>query len=190
MAKQNHDLSEFIAECNRLGTSEEAIGSAEKLGLDTGLKVRHPFTDQEYPVFVANFVLASYGTGALFGCPAHDQRDFDFATKYNLPIIPVVLPTGESKKTYKIGSEAYTGEGVLFNSDFLDGLAVEPAIEAVIKRLEADKSGVGETTWRLRDWGVSRQRYWGCPIPMVHCKDCGVVPVPKDQLPITLLRMN
>ena len=186
LAKQNHDLSEFIAECNRLGTSEEAIGSAEKLGLDTGLKVRHPFTDQEYPVFVANFVLASYGTGALFGCPAHDQRDFDFATKYNLPIIPVVLPTGESKKTYKIGSEAYTGEGVLFNSDFLDGLAVEPAIEAVIKRLEADKSGVGETTWRLRDWGVSRQRYWGCPIPMVHCKDCGVVPVPKDQLPITL----
>ena len=187
LGEKNPDLAAFIDECNRMGTSQATIEAAEKKGLDTGLKVAHPFDPKrELPVYVANFVLMEYGTGAIFGCPAHDQRDLDFANAYKLPVVPVVLPDDGDPKAFKIGKEAYTGPGKLYNSDFLDGLSVEEGISAAIKRLEKDKAGKGETTWRLRDWGVSRQRYWGCPIPVVHCGKCGTVPVPDDQLPVSL----
>ena len=180
-------LEAFIEECNRMGTSQATIEAAEKKGYDTGLMVAHPFDPKiTLPVYVANFVLMEYGTGAIFGCPAHDQRDLDFANAYKLPVLPVVLPEGEDAKKFKVKKEAYTGPGKLFNSDFLDGLSVEEGISAAIGRLEKDKAGKGETTWRLRDWGVSRQRYWGCPIPVVHCGKCGTVPVPDAQLPVTL----
>jgi leucyl-tRNA synthetase len=180
-------LAGFIAECARTGTSEEAIERAEKVGHDTGLVCRHPFVaDLRLPIYVANFVLMEYGTGAIFGCPAHDQRDLDFARKYGRPVTPVVLPSGADPASFAIGSEAFTGDGTLINSDFLDGLDVAAAKARVIERLEADGAGTGRITYRLRDWGVSRQRYWGCPIPMVHCERCGVVPVPRDALPVTL----
>jgi len=187
LASSNSDLADFIAECGRLGTSEEAIETAEKLGYDTGLKVAHPFDpDLELPVYVANFVLMEYGAGAIFGCPAHDQRDLDFARKYNLPVIPVVLPSDTDPADVEIGDEAYTGDGTAFNSRFLDGLKVAEAKAAAIARLEELDAGVGVTEYRLRDWGISRQRYWGCPIPVIHCEACGVVPVPEDQLPVLL----
>ncbi len=187
LAKDSPELTAFVAECDRLGTSEEAIESAEKRGFDTGLKALHPFiAGQELPVFVANFVLMDYGTGAIFGCPAHDQRDLDFAHKYGLPVPPVVLPDGEDEASYAIGDTAFTGEGRIINSDFLNGLSVAEAIDAAIGRLEADNQGKGEIQYRLRDWGVSRQRYWGCPIPVIHCPDCGIVPVPEDDLPVAL----
>ncbi|HYH22577.1 MAG TPA: leucine--tRNA ligase [Azospirillum sp.] len=187
LAQGNPELAAFIAECNRLGTSEEAIETAEKRGFDTGLKVVHPFDPSwELPVCVANFVLMEYGTGAIFGCPAHDQRDLDFARKYGLAVTPVVIPEDADPATFTIGDEAYTGPGVLRNSAFLDGLDVETAKEEAGKRLEAAGQGERTTQYRLRDWGVSRQRYWGCPIPMIHCESCGVVPVPEDQLPVVL----
>ena len=187
LAQGNPELAAFIAECNRLGTSEEAIETAEKRGFDTGLKVVHPFDPSwELPVCVANFVLMEYGTGAIFGCPAHDQRDLDFARKYGLPVKPVVIPADADPAGFTVGDEAYTGPGVLRNSAFLDGLDVESAKEEVGKRLEAAGQGERTTQYRLRDWGVSRQRYWGCPIPMIHCESCGVVPVPEDQLPVVL----
>jgi len=180
-------LAAFVAECDRLGTSEEAIETAEKRGYDTGLKVRHPLDPSwELPLYVANFVLMDYGTGAIFACPGHDQRDLDFARKYGLPVRPVVLPPGADPAAFAIGDEAYVGEGTIFNSDFLDGLAVEEAKRAVIERLESLGRGEGRVQFRLRDWGVSRQRYWGCPIPIVHCPDCGPLPVPREQLPIRL----
>ena len=187
LAPGNAALAEFIAECDRIGTSEVALETAEKLGFDTGLTVRHPFiADRRIPVFVANFVLMEYGTGAVFGCPAHDQRDLDFARKYNLPVRPVVLPPGTDAVTFAIGDEAFTDDGTLFNSDFLDGLTVEQAKAAAIAKIEAMDHGTRTVNWRLRDWGVSRQRYWGCPIPIIHCPSCGVVPVPHDQLPVRL----
>ena len=187
LGKGDGKLSAFIEECNRMGTSQATIEGADKKGLDTGLKVAHPFDpDITLPVYIANFVLMEYGTGAIFGCPAHDQRDLDFARAYKLPVLPVVLPDGEDAKTFKVEKEAYTGAGKIYNSGFLDGLPVEEGIAAAVKRLEKDKAGTAETTWRLRDWGVSRQRYWGCPIPVVHCGKCGTVPVPEDQLPVTL----
>ncbi len=177
----------FVAECNRLGTSEEAIEKAEKLGYDTGLKVRHPLAPEiELPVFIANFVLMEYGTGAIFGCPAHDQRDLDFARKYDLNVTPVVLPPQADPAEFTVGSEAYVGDGSIFNSRFLDGLGVEEAKRRVIEELESLKAGTGTVQFRLRDWGVSRQRYWGCPIPVIHCDDCGVVPVPESSLPVEL----
>ena len=170
-----------------MGTSQASIEQAEKKGFDTGLRVTHPFDDSiELPLHVANFVLMEYGTGAIFGCPAHDQRDLDFANAYGLPVHPVVLPDGEDAASFSITDTAYTGEGKLFNSAFLDGMTVDDGIAAAIAEIEKRDRGTGETTWRLRDWGVSRQRYWGCPIPVIHCDSCGIVPVPDDQLPVTL----
>jgi leucyl-tRNA synthetase len=177
----------FLAECRALGTSEAALETAEKRGYDTGLRVRHPFLpDRDFPVWIANFVLMDYGTGAIFGCPAHDQRDFDFARKYGLPVPPVVLPDGADPATFGAGDLPYDGPGRIFNSGFLDGMTVEDAKQAAIARLRDIGCGQPVVNWRLRDWGVSRQRYWGCPIPVIHCQACGVVPVPDDQLPVRL----
>ncbi|HEY0267575.1 MAG TPA: leucine--tRNA ligase, partial [Rhizomicrobium sp.] len=187
LAKTDDKLAAFIEECRHVGTAEADIEKAEKKGYDTGLTAAHPFdADWKLPVMVANFVLMGYGTGAIFGCPAHDQRDLDFARKYNLSVTPVVVPYDADPKTFAIGDEAYTGPGRLANSRFLDGMTVEQAKAEVASRLEKD--GIGERTvnYRLRDWLVSRQRPWGCPIPMIHCAQCGVVPVPKDQLPVLL----
>ncbi len=187
VAEQNPALAEFIAECNRMGTSEAALEQAEKRGFDTGIRAEHPFVPGwMLPVHVANFVLMEYGTGAIFGCPAHDQRDLDFARKYDLPVKPVVVPAGEDPAVFQVGDEAYTGPGTIQNSSFLDGMSVEEAKSAAIAKIEEMGRGQGTTMFRLRDWGVSRQRYWGCPIPVIHCPACGVVPVPEDQLPVTL----
>ncbi|MGE5548181.1 MAG: leucine--tRNA ligase [Solirubrobacterales bacterium] len=187
LAANNAELAEFIAECNRMGTSEAALETAEKKGWDTGLKARHPFVPGwEIPIYVANFVLMEYGTGAIFGCPAHDQRDLDFARKYGLAVKPVVLPPGADPASFAVGDEAYTGDGTLFNSDFLDGKGVDAAKSTAIDRIEALGRGNRTVNFRLRDWGVSRQRYWGCPIPIIHCEDCGVVPVPEADLPVRL----
>ena len=187
LAQTDPKLAHFIAECRKTGTAEAEIEKAEKLGYDTGLTAVHPFDpDWKLPVMVANFVLMGYGTGAIFGCPAHDQRDLDFARKYSLAVTPVVVPEDADAKTFAIGTEAYTGPGKLANSRFLDGMSVEDAKKDVAARLEKD--GIGERTvnYRLRDWLVSRQRPWGCPIPMVHCATCGVVPVPEGALPVLL----
>jgi leucyl-tRNA synthetase len=187
LAEADPALAEFIAECRQTGTSEAVIETAEKRGFDTGLKAVHPFDpDWRLPVFVANFVLMEYGTGAIFGCPAHDQRDLDFARKYGLPVVPVVVPAGADSDAFQVADEAYTGPGLLAHSRFLDGLDVENGKKRAIAELEALGRGYGTTVYRLRDWGVSRQRYWGCPIPIIHCPVCGIVPVPKDQLPVTL----
>jgi leucyl-tRNA synthetase len=187
LAADDPALAAFIAECDRLGTSEEVIETAEKKGYDTGLSVDHPFLEgKRFPLYVANFVLMDYGTGAIFGCPGHDQRDLEFARKYGLEVIPVVLPPDADAKGFEIGEEAYVGQGTLINSRFLDGLAVAPAKQAVVEALESAGAGTGEVQYRLRDWGVSRQRYWGCPIPVVHCADCGIVPVPVEDLPVRL----
>jgi leucyl-tRNA synthetase len=187
LAKTDEKLAAFIEECRHVGTAEADIEKAEKRGYDTGLTAAHPFdASWKLPVMVANFVLMGYGTGAIFGCPAHDQRDLDFARKYDLTVTPVVIPSDTDPKIFAVGTEAYTGPGKLANSRFLDGMTVEQAKAEVATRLEKD--GVGERTvnYRLRDWLVSRQRPWGCPIPMIHCATCGVVPVPKDQLPVRL----
>ena len=176
----------FVAECRALGTSEAAIESAEKRGHDTGLRVRHPFDGRTVPVWIANFVLMEYGTGAIFGCPCGDQRDLDFARKYDLAVIPVVLPPGEDAAAFQIGTKAYDGPGQMINSAFLDGLDNAAAMAEVIRRLSEGGTGEGVTNWRMRDWGVSRQRYWGCPIPVVHCPECGVVAVPDADLPVVL----
>ena len=187
LAEDNAELAAFIAECNRLSTSEAAIETAEKIGFDTGLRARHPVADGlDLPVYVANFVLMEYGTGAIFGCPAHDQRDLDFARKYALPVLPVVLPADADPAAFEIGDEAYTGPGTIYNSDFLDGLEIDEAKRRMAERLESEGRGAATITYRLRDWGVSRQRYWGCPIPIIHCPDCGAVAVPDEQLPVTL----
>jgi leucyl-tRNA synthetase len=187
LAQGNPALAEFVAECNRMGTSEAVLETAEKKGFDTGVTVLHPLVKGwALPLYVANFVLMEYGTGAIFGCPAHDQRDLDFARKYRLAVKPVVLPPGADPATFAIGTEAYTEDGTIFNSDFLDGLAVPAAKRAVIDRLERLGAGQGTIAYRLRDWGVSRQRYWGCPIPVIHCERCGIVPVPERDLPVRL----
>ena len=185
VAANNPDAVAFIEKCKEGGTTAAELETAEKLGFDTGLTVAHPFDPEWHmPVFIANFVLMDYGTGAVMGVPAHDQRDLDFARKYMLPVERVVALEGEADKP--IHNEAYTGPGNLVNSRFLDGMAVEDAKAAVIARAEGEGWGAGKTVFRLRDWGVSRQRYWGTPIPVIHCEDCGVVPVPKDQLPVVL----
>ncbi len=191
LSKTNPALEAFRKEVAALGTSEENIERAEKKGCPLGVFARHPFLkDVKLPVYAANFVLMGYGEGALFGCPAHDQRDIDFANKYHLPILPVVAPRGTDASHFKITTEPYLEkdgeEAILINSEFLDGMSVPHAKEEIAKRFE--KSGIGKRTvnYRLRDWGVSRQRYWGCPIPVVHCADCGIVPVAKSELPVQL----
>ncbi len=192
LAADNADLKAFIAECEKGGTSEEAIERAEKKGFKTGLVAKHPFIDgHTVPVYVANFVLMGYGTGAIFGCPAHDQRDMDFARKYGLPVIAVVAPKNKADDPAYVAAleasdEAAPGDGVAINSDFLDGLSVDDAKRAVIERLKEIGAGEGTVNYRLRDWGISRQRYWGAPIPIIHCADCGTVPVPKADLPVEL----
>ncbi|TNE49870.1 MAG: leucine--tRNA ligase [Sphingomonadales bacterium] len=185
VAMQNCDAAKFIEQCKRGGTTAAELETAEKLGFDTGIGARHPFTGQHLPVFIANFVLMDYGTGAIMAVPGHDQRDYEFATKYGLDIPRVVAASMEDADKPFAG-EAEAGDGVIVNSDFLDGMSVEDAKAEVISRAENGGWGTGTTVWRLRDWGVSRQRYWGTPIPFIHCGTCGVVPVPKDQLPVTL----
>ncbi len=187
LAESNPAIATFVAECRKGGASQAEIEQAEKIGYDTGLKVLHPFTGAEVPVWIANFILSEYGTGAIFACPGHDQRDLDFARKYDLPVIPVVRPDGAGDD-FEIGTEAYVGPGSIFHSDFLDGLDIEAAKAEAIRRIEAAGQGEGATIYRLRDWGVSRQRYWGCPIPIIHCPSCGPVAVPGDQLPVELPR--
>ncbi len=186
LAATNADAAAFIARCKQGGTTAAELETAEKLGFDTGFAVLHPFdSGWTLPVYIANFVLMDYGTGAVMGVPGHDQRDFEFATKYGLDITRVVATSAEEADRPFAG-EAETGDGILVNSRFLDGLGVKEAKALVIARAEAAGWGQGKTVWRLRDWGVSRQRYWGTPIPFVHCATCGVVPVPKQQLPVTL----
>ena len=187
LAQKNKELAAFIEECRKIGTTEEALAKAEKKGFDTGIVAAHPFRpDVKLPVYVANFVVMGYGTGALFGCPAHDQRDLDFARKYGRPVVPVVLPPGADPKTFSIGAEAYTGDGTMINSEFLDGLAIEAAKEKIAGLLEERGIGERKVNYRMRDWLLSRQRYWGCPIPVIHCDKDGIVPVPHDQLPVQL----
>ncbi len=195
LATGDRRLVTFLQECSQLGTSEEAIEKAEKKGFNTGLQAINPFTGEAVPIYIANFVLMGYGTGAVFGCPAHDERDFEFATKYGLPIKQVVGPLGGQV----IGQKdlPYTEDGILINSPTtrppdhpttfaLNGLTTAAAKEAAIAELEKMGVGTRKTNYRLRDWGISRQRYWGCPIPIIHCDDCGAVPVPDDQLPVVL----
>ncbi|WP_372708368.1 leucine--tRNA ligase [Brevundimonas sp.] len=185
VAEADPAAAAFIAECRKGGSTQAEIEQAEKIGFDTGIKVLHPFDGRQLPVWIANFILSEYGTGAIFGCPAHDQRDLDFAHKYGLPVVPVVRPDDQGDD-FKVGTEAYVGSGKIFASDFLNGLEIEPAKAAAIARVEAAGQGQGATIYRLRDWGVSRQRYWGCPIPVIHCPTCGPLAVPTDQLPIEL----
>jgi leucyl-tRNA synthetase len=186
LAQDQPEVAAFIAECKQGGTTAAELETQEKKGFDTGLEVLHPL-DPEWrlPVFIANFVLMDYGTGAIFGVPGHDQRDFEFATKYRLPILRVVAASAEEADR-AVEGEAENGDGVIVNSRFLDGLGVEEAKAQVIRRAEAEGWGEGTTVWRLRDWGVSRQRYWGTPIPIIHCDGCGAVPVPREQLPVKL----
>jgi leucyl-tRNA synthetase len=191
-AAKNPKLAAFITACKQMGTSQAAIDTAEKLGFDTGIKAVHPFdADWQLPVYVANFILMEYGTGAIFGCPAHDQRDLDFVNKYGLGNTPVVCPPDQEPATFVITTTAYDGDGRMINSRFLDGMSIDEAKEEVAKRLEKETRGnqpvaQRQVNYRLRDWGISRQRYWGCPIPIVHCDKCGVVPVPEKDLPVTL----
>jgi leucyl-tRNA synthetase len=186
LAKTNQALQGFRSECASRGTSEVDIEAGEKLGFDTGLKVHHPL-DEDWllPVYVANFVLMGYGTGAIFACPAHDQRDLDFARKYDLPVRAVVRPK-DSDDNFDVTDTAFTQDGVLFRSPGLNGMRPEDAQAKLIDAFEADGRGKKRVNYRLRDWGISRQRYWGCPIPIIHCPDCGTVPVPRAQLPVQL----
>ncbi|MBN9604568.1 MAG: leucine--tRNA ligase [Afipia felis] len=191
-AKSNPELASFIEECRRHGTAQAEIDTAEKLGFDTGIRAQHPFDPSwQLPVYVANFVLMDYGTGAIFGCPAHDQRDLDFVNKYGLGNTPVVCPEGQDPKTFVITDTAYDSDGRMINSRFLDGMTIAQAKEDVAKRLETATLGnrtvaKRQVNYRLRDWGISRQRYWGCPIPIIHCESCGIVPVPVKDLPVKL----
>ncbi|MGD9637617.1 MAG: leucine--tRNA ligase [Alphaproteobacteria bacterium] len=198
LAEKNPEVKAFIKKCEALGTSEANIESAEKLGFDTGFKAIHPFAEEfkalggnpELPIYIANFVLMEYGTGAIFACPAHDQRDMDFARKYNLPVRTVVAPKGvdtaEFIQKQNESQTAYTEDGLAVNSDFLNGLDVAAAIKTATTKLKSKGLGEEKIQYRLRDWGVSRQRYWGCPIPIIKCDACGMVPVPKKDLPVEL----
>jgi len=184
VAEGSEEARAFIDLCKQGGTTAAELETAEKLGFDTRITAKHPFTGADLPVYIANFVLMEYGTGAIMAVPGHDQRDFDFASKYGLPIFRVIAASANDADAPL--TEAEAGDGICVNSGFLDGLNVDAAKAEVISRVEAAGSGEGKTVWRLRDWGVSRQRYWGTPIPFIHCETCGVVPVPRDQLPVTL----
>ncbi|MEY2928034.1 MAG: hypothetical protein RL367_2511 [Pseudomonadota bacterium] len=185
-AENAPDLQNFIADCRRSGTAAAEIETAEKMGFNTGLSVEHPLdANWHLPVYVANFVLMEYGTGAIFGCPAHDQRDLDFARKYGLPVIRVVAEGEDEDPTYD-GDTAYVGPGRIVNSHFMNAMSVDQAKAAIIARAGHEGWGKGVTQFRLRDWGISRQRYWGTPIPVIHCDTCGIVPVPRNQLPVIL----
>lgn len=191
-AASSAEVEAFCEECRRAGTSLAALETAEKKGIDTGIRAKHPLDPSwDLPVYIANFVLMEYGTGAIFGCPSGDQRDLDFARKYDLPVVPVVMPKDADAATFTIGDEAYDGDGVMINSRFLDGLSTQEAFETIASKLEKEMldgtpRAERKVNFRLRDWGISRQRYWGCPIPVIHCEDCGVVPVPKADLPVVL----
>jgi leucyl-tRNA synthetase len=191
-AETNPALAKFINEVHRMGTSAATLETAEKKGFDTGIRVVHPFDESwTLPVYVANFVLMDYGTGAIFGCPSGDQRDLDFANKYGLPVVPVVMPEGADAKTFQVIDEAYVDDGVMINSRFLDGMTPKQAFDEVAMRLSGvtvgnRPQGERKVQFRLRDWLISRQRYWGCPIPVVHCDDCGSVPTPDKDLPVLL----
>ena len=196
-AASDEGLDAFLAECAAQGTSEADIEKAEKKGYPLPITGKHPFTGEELPVYVANFILMQYGTGAIFACPAHDQRDLDFARKYDLPVKPVIQPAEGHGTDLKIGddrsvetddgrTEAYVGPGTMIHSGPFDGMPVDEALPAAIKKIEEMGQGEGTTNYRLRDWGLSRQRYWGCPMPVIRCDDCGIVPVPDDQLPVRL----
>ena len=184
---KNEKYNNFKNECLKVGTTEEALANAEKIGFNTNLFASHPFIKgKKIPIYVANFILMDYGTGAIFGCPAHDQRDLDFAKKYNLQITEVVSDNPNKPKNFSVLSEAFVDNGTLINSDFLNGLTVEQAKAKIIKEIEKLKIGKKKITFRLKDWGISRQRYWGCPIPMIHLKNGSIVPVDKSELPIKL----
>ena len=180
-------FQKFKDDCYKTGNTEESLAKTEKIGYKTSFEAEHPFIkDKKIPVYVANFVLMEYGTGAIFGCPGHDQRDLDFANKYNLPVIPVILPKDKTQKEFKVSDEAYVGDGQIINSDFLNGLKIEEGKVEVIKKLEKMGQGRGQTIFRLRDWGISRQRYWGCPIPILYREDGKILTVPDSELPIEL----
>ena len=184
---KNEKYNNFKNECLKVGTTEEALANAEKIGFDTNLSATHPFIKgKKIPIYVANFILMDYGTGAIFGCPAHDQRDLDFAKKYNLQVTEVVSDNPTKPKNFNDLSEAFVDDGTLINSDFLNGLTVEQAKTRIIKEIEKLKIGKKKISFRLKDWGISRQRYWGCPIPMIHLNDGSIVPVDKSELPIKL----
>ena len=185
--EKNKEFISFKSQCSKMGTTEEALANAEKIGFKTNIFVAHPFLDKiKLPIYVANFVLMDYGTGAIFGCPAHDQRDLDFAIKYKLKILPVVKPNNSSSNKFIIKNEAFTEDGIIFNSDFLNGLTVNEAKKNIIEKITKKKLGEKKTTFRLKDWGVSRQRYWGCPIPIVYNDKGEAIPVDKKDLPILL----
>ncbi len=190
LSKKYEKESEFINfkdTVYKTGNTDEAIAKTEKLGFKTDYLVEHPFIkNKTLPVFFSNFVLMEYGTGAIFGCPGHDQRDLDFANKYNLEVIPVILPADQKGEGFKITNEAYTGDGKIINSDFLNNLDVDKGKLKIIEEIEKKKIGVAKTTYRLRDWGISRQRYWGCPIPVTYDEDGNVIPVPEEELPVKL----
>ena len=191
-AAKDPSVDAFCQECRQHGTSLAALETAEKKGIDIGVRVKHPLDPSwELPVYVANFVLMDYGTGAIFGCPSGDQRDLDFARKYDLPVVPVVMPADAEAASFAIGDTAYDGDGIMINSRFLDGMSTEEAFGIVADKLASTMlgnmpQGERKVNFRLRDWGISRQRYWGCPIPVIHCEVCGVVPVPKKDLPVQL----
>ena len=184
---KNKDFIKFKNDCYKTGNTEESLAKTDKIGYKTLYLADHPFIkNKKLPVYVANFVLMEYGYGAIFGCPGHDQRDLDFARKYNLDVLPVILPNNQDEKKFKINKEAYTGEGKIINSDFLNGLSINDGKNEVIKALEKNNQGKGKTTFRLRDWGISRQRYWGCPIPILYREDGKIIPVPEQDLPVKL----
>ena len=185
--EKNKDFILFKSKCSKMGTTEEALANAEKIGFNTSLFVLHPLNKKiKLPIYIANFVLMDYGTGAIFGCPAHDQRDLDFANKYKLKVLPVVKPKDVDVNKFVIKKEAFTEDGILFNSDFLNNLTVNQAIQKIIKVITKKKLGKKKITFRLKDWGVSRQRYWGCPIPIVYNSKGEAIAVKKKDLPVLL----
>ena len=184
LAKNNKEIADFIEECKKAPVDEESLETMEKKGIPTGIFVEHPFDKNwKLPVWIANFILMDYGTGAIFACPAHDQRDYEFAIKYNLPIKVVVSPNG---KDFELQGKAFEEMGIAINSNFLNGLSSQNAKLKAIEKIEEMGIGEKKINYRLRDWGLSRQRYWGCPIPMIYCEDCGVVPEKEENLPIEL----